>query len=165
MSHIKKITIIAVFSAILFVQEEALTFIPNVQLTVFLLILYGKVFGFKDTVIIICIHTLLDNIVMGSLSILYFPFMLIGWLLIPITVCSLLKKCNNNFILAGFSIIFSFVYCWIFMIPNIIFYSIDIKAYLISDILWEIVLAISSFLTTLWLYKPCASVLNKLVDN
>ena len=51
------------------------------------------------------------------------------------------------------------------MIPNIIFYSIDIKAYLISDILWEIVLAISSFLTTLWLYKPCVSVLNKLVDN
>lgn len=165
MSHIKNITIISVFSAILFVQEEALSFIPNVQLTVFLLILYSKIFGFKSTAIIICIHTLLDNIVMGSLNVFYFPFMLIGWLLIPIVVCTLLKKCNNNFILASFSIIFSFVYCWIFMIPNIIFYSIDIKAYLISDILWEIVFAVSSFLTTLWLYNPCASILNKLVDN
>lgn len=165
MSRIKQITIIAAFSAILFVQEEALTFLPNVQLTVFLLILYSKVFGFKNTAIIVCIHTLLDNIVMGSLNIIYFPFMLIGWLLIPIIVCSLLKKCNNSFILASFSIIFSFVYCWIFMIPNIIFYSIDIKTYLISDILWEIVLAISSFLTTLWLYNPCESILNRLVEN
>ena len=165
MYHIKRITIIAVFSAILFVQEEALSFIPNVQLTVFLLILYSKVLGFKNTTIIICIHTLLDNIVMGSLNIFYFPFMLVGWILIPIITCTLLKKCDSNLILAGFSVIFSFVYCWIFMIPNIVFYSIDIKTYLISDILWEIVLAISSFLTTLWLYKPCASVLNKLVDN
>ena len=165
MSHIKKITIIAVFSAILFVQEEALTFIPNVQLTVFLLILYSKVFGFKDTVIIVCIHTLLDNIVMGSLNILYFPFMLIGWLLIPVTTCTLLKKCDSNLILAVFSIFFSFIYCWIFMVPNIIFYSINIKAYLLSDILWEIILATSSFLTTLWLYRPCASILSKLAEN
>ena len=165
MSRIKQITIIAAFSAILFVQEEVLTFLPNVQLTVFLLILYSKVLGFKNTTIIVCIHTLLDNIVMGSLNIIFFPFMLIGWLLIPIIVCSLLKKCNNSFILASFSIIFSFVYCWIFMIPNIIFYSININTYLISDILWEIVLAISSFLTTLWLYNPCASILNKLVEN
>ena len=95
MSRIKQITIIAAFSAILFVQEEVLTFLPNVQLTVFLLILYSKVLGFKNTTIIVCIHTLLDNIVMGSLNIIFFPFMLIGWLLIPIIVCSLLKKCNN----------------------------------------------------------------------
>ena len=53
MFRTKDLTIIAVFSAILFVQELALSFIPNVQLTVFLLVLYSKVFGLKKTFIII----------------------------------------------------------------------------------------------------------------
>lgn len=77
----------------------------------------------------------------------------------------IVKKCDSNLILAVFSILFSFIYCWIFMVPNIIFYSINIKAYLLSDILWEIFLATSSFLTTLWLYRPCVSILSKLADN
>ena len=37
---VKDMALIAMFAAILFIQEEALTFIPNVQLTVFLLVLY-----------------------------------------------------------------------------------------------------------------------------
>ena len=68
MFRIKDITIIAFFSAILFVQEQLFSFLPNVQLTVFLIVLYSKVFGFTKTAIIILIHTLLDNIVMGSMN-------------------------------------------------------------------------------------------------
>ena len=52
MFRTKDLTIIAVFSAILFVQELSLSFIPNIQLTVFLLVLYSKVFGLKKTCII-----------------------------------------------------------------------------------------------------------------
>ena len=77
MFRIKDITIIAIFAAILFVQEQLLTFLPNVQLTVFLIVLYSKVFGLSKTLIIILIHTILDNILMSSFSLYYFPFMLI----------------------------------------------------------------------------------------
>ena len=86
MFRIKDITIIAFFSAILFVQEQLLTFLPNVQLTVFLIVLYSKVFGLSKTLIIILIHTILDNIIMSSFSLYYFPFMLIGWSLMPINI-------------------------------------------------------------------------------
>ena len=36
MRRVKDITIIAILAAILFVQEQALSFLPNIQLTVFL---------------------------------------------------------------------------------------------------------------------------------
>ena len=160
----KDITIIAVFSAILFVQELALSFIPNVQLTVFLLVLYSKVFGFKKTTIIILIHTILDNLVMGSLNLIYFPFMLIGWLIIPIVTTTILKKTNNIIVLAIFGVIFSLTYCWIFMIPNVLFYEINVLVYLSTDIVFEIVLAISSFLTILWLYYPCSKLIRKFIN-
>ena len=52
---VKRLVRIAILAAVLFVQEFALSFIPNVQLTVFLLVLYSKVFGLKKTCIIILI--------------------------------------------------------------------------------------------------------------
>ena len=65
---VKRLVRIAIFAAIMFVQEFALSFIPNVQLTVFLLVLYSKVFGLKKTCIIILIHTILDNHKKGKKS-------------------------------------------------------------------------------------------------
>ena len=37
MTIIKNITLIAIFSVILFVQEQILSFLPNIQFTVFLI--------------------------------------------------------------------------------------------------------------------------------
>ena len=139
MIKIKDITVIAFFTGILFIQEQLFSFIPNVQLTVFLLVLYSKVFGLKKTCIIILIHTILDNFVIGSLNLIYFPFMLIGWLIIPIVTTTILKKTNNNIVLALAGIIFSLIYCWIFIIPNVIVYKINILTYLSADIIFEIV--------------------------
>ena len=79
---IKDMVIIAVCTAILFVQEELLSFLPNIQFTVFLIVLYSKKLGFFKTSFIVIIHTILDNLFMGSFNIIYFPFMLLGWLLI-----------------------------------------------------------------------------------
>ena len=165
MREIKDLTIIAVFSSILFAQEQLLTFLPNVQLTVFLLVLYSKVFGFTRTTTIIIIHVLLDNLLMGSFNAIYVPFMLIGWWIIPLVTCILLKKVDNSFILAGAGIIFAFIYSWCFIIPNVLFLNVNWITYLYSDILWEIILALSSFITILWLYKPCVKLLNKLKLN
>ena len=149
----KDIALIAIFSVILFVQEQLLSFIPNVQLTVFLLVLYSKVLGFKKTALIVLIHTILDNLINGSLNLMYFPFMLLGWMIIPIVITTLFRKTENSLVLGVAGIIFSFIYCWLFMIPNLIVYKTNILSYIAVDIFWEIVLAISSFLTILWLYN------------
>lgn len=162
---IKDITLIAILTTILFVQEQLLSFIPNVQLTVFLLVIYSKVLDFKKTSIIVLLHTLLDNIINGSMNIIYFPFMLLGWMLIPIFITTVFKKTENSLILGLIGIAFSFIYCWLFMIPQIIIYNVDIFEYLLSDLFFEIALAISSFLTILWLYGVTSKFLRNILKK
>lgn len=164
MFRIKDITIIAFFTAILFVQEQLLTILPNVQLTVFLIVLYSKVFGLTKTLIIVLLHTILDNLIMGSFSIYYLPFMLIGWMIIPIIICLFFKKVDNAIVLAIIGTVCSFIYSWLFAIGQVLLTNVSLIAYLVSDITFEIVLALSSFLSILWLYKPCSKLLFKLVD-
>ena len=53
---IKDIVLIAACISIVFVQEQILSFIPNIQLTVFLLVLFSKKLGFIKKTIIVFIH-------------------------------------------------------------------------------------------------------------
>lgn len=152
------LAIMAMLTAIIFIQEQLFTIVPNVQLTVFLLVLYSKKIGFIRTSIILAIHVVLDNLVIGSFSYLYTPFMFIGWMFIPIIFCTFMKRVENPLILGIVSVLCSFFYCWVYIIPNVIFYNINLIAYLISDIMFECVLATCSFLTVLILYKPCSKV-------
>ena len=114
---IKNICLIALFAVILFVQEEALSFLPNIQLTVFLIIFYSKVMGFKRTSIIVIIYFLLDCAVMGSWHPLYISFQLMGWILIPTLMCTIFKKVENNILLALLAAMFALLYSWIMIYP------------------------------------------------
>ena len=160
MNKTKEIVVLAFLTALLFVQEQTLTFLPNIQLTVFLLILYSKMLGYKKTLIIIFVHVLLDNLIMSSMNPVFMTFMFIGWSIIPITL-HLMDKEHTAFELALLSIAFSFVYCWVYIIPNVFVYEINAMAYFISDIPFACILAMSSFLSTLWLYEPCKKVFEK----
>ena len=158
---VKDMALIAMFAAILFIQEEALTFIPNVQLTVFLLVLYSKRLGFVRTSIIIIIHVILDNLVMGSFSVIWTPAMFVGWMLIPIVICTIFRKIDNFIILAIAGAILSFTYCWCFVLPNYLVMHIKPLKYLASDVLFECILAASSFISILCLYIPMKNIFVK----
>ena len=97
-NKIKEISLIGILAGILFVLEQALVFLPNIQLTVFLIILYSKKLGFKRSIIIIILYVLLDNLVIGSFNIIFTPFMFIGWAIIPLTLCTVFKRIENNII-------------------------------------------------------------------
>ena len=159
--NIRDITLIAALTAIIFVQEELLTIIPNVQLTVFLLVLYSKKVGFKKTSIIILIHTLLDNLVMGSFNMFYIVFMFIGWMIIPLTLCSIFKNVESNYSLAFLGILFSFCYCFVYIVPNVVIADVKFLDYLYADIIFEVILAMSSFISILLLYNPISKFLDK----
>ena len=133
-------------------------------LLLFLILLYSKVFGLTKTLIIVLLHTILDNLIMGSFNIYYFPFMFIGWMIIPIIVCLFFKKVDNAIVLAIIGTVCSFVYSWLFAIGQVLLTDVSLLVYLASDFTFEIILAISSFLSILWLYKPCSKLLLKLVD-
>jgi energy-coupling factor transport system substrate-specific component len=159
---VRDITTIGLLATVLFVQEEALTFLPNIQLTVLLIVLYSECLGFWKTTIIVIIHVLLDNLVMASFNPIYTPFMFVGWELIPILLCTVFKRVSKPLPLAFLGILFSFLYSWVYMIPNTFFYDIPFVPYLVSDIPFECLLASSSFLSILWLYSPLKKVLDKL---
>lgn len=163
--NVRDIALIAILSTILFVQEQVLTFLPNIQLTVFLLVLYSKKLGFIRTTIIVIIHVLLDNLFMGSMNLVYTPAMFVGWMLIPIIICTLFKKTESPFLLAIFGFIEGFLYSWMFILPNYLLYNINPLAYLASDVLFEFLLAISSFLSILFLYKYVSNYFDKLYIN
>jgi hypothetical protein len=158
---IRDLTLIAVLTTILYVQEQLLSFIPNVQLTVFLITLYSKKLGLLKTSIITIIHVLLDNLFLGGINIYYTPAMMIGWLIIPLTLCTIFKKVNSNIILAILGVVYSFIYCWIYIIPNVILFKFNFVDYLIADVIFEIVLAASSFVSILLLYKPMSKLFER----
>lgn len=158
---IRDLSLIAVLTTILFVQEQLLTFIPNVQLTVFLIVLYSKKLGFVKTSIITIIHVLLDNLFLGGINIYYTPAMLVGWLIIPTTLSTIFKKVHSNISLAILGAIYSFIYCWIYIIPNVILFKFNYIDYLIADIPFEIILVVSSFVSILLLYNPISKIFTK----
>lgn len=163
MYKIKNITLIAVLAAILFVQEQVLSFLPNIQLTVFLLVLYSKIFKLWKVLLVIVIHVLLDNLFMGSFSIYYFPFMLLGWSIIPIIINIFFKNTENSIVLAIVGFGCSFIYCFLFAIPQVLLTETSLMTYLAADFSFEIILAISSFLAILWLFKPCYKIMKDIL--
>ena len=163
MSRIKDITIIAILAAILFIQELALSGLPNIQLTILLIIVYTKTLGIKRTIFIVMIHTILDNLVWGF-DLRYFIPMLIGWLLIPLSIGTLFRKVNKVIILALLGVAYAFIYSWLLSLPYLLISESAFIGYLAGDVLFEIILAASSFITILWLYEPLYKALFKL-DN
>ena len=159
---IKDITLIAILAAILFVQKQVFSFIPFIQFTVLLLFLYSKHLGTIKTLIIITIHVILDNLLSGYFNPILVLSMIIGWSLIPILLCSIFKKVNSNIMLALLGLLLSFLYSWVIALPHSIIMEIDFFSYLTMDIIYELSLSISSFITILLLYKPLSKVFGKL---
>lgn len=162
---IRDITLIALLAVILFVQEEALTFVPGLQFTVFLLVFYSKKLGLWRTSIIVLVHVFLDNLFIGSFSIIYTPFMFAGWIIIPLTMCTLFKKVENPIILGLLGALYSFIYCWMYFIPDCAIYGIGLIPKFLSDILFEALMAAMSLLSIAFLYRPLSKILDPILDS
>lgn len=158
---VKEIVLLAFLAVILLVQEEALTFLPNIQLTVFLLVLYAKKLGFTKTTIIVTLHVLLDNLVMGSMNPIMMAFMWMGWMWIPLLLSTVFKTVDGPMKLSFLGILFALLYSWTFVIYSCFIFKMNFMHYMVADILFEILLATSSFLSILWLYNPCAKVFDR----
>lgn len=161
MLKVKDITIISILTTILFVQEQLLSFIPNVQLTFLLIVVYSKVLGLGRSLIIILLHVLLDTLINGSFTPNIIIPMLIGYGVVPITLQVFFKNAKTPLFLASFGILFACLYSFSFMLVNVLILDINIVTYIIADLPFTIILAMSNFLTILWLYTPLSNLLIK----
>lgn len=163
---VKKMLFIAAAVSIIFVQEQMLMFLPNIQFTVLLIILFSSIFTFKESVTMILVYVLLDSLFMGAMS----PFtvlpLIIGWMLIPISYHTILRRTENEYILAVFALLFGFVFGWVFIPFNMLQTGISNPIpYLIADIPFEALMAGCGFLTVIYVYKPLKQTLNQLVHG
>ena len=155
-SALKDMTIVVVLASILFVQQIALSFIPNVSFSVLLVVLYTKVMGFKKTTLIIILHVLAINLLspLGPVVPTLIPAMFIAWMLIPILLTTIFKKLNSALGLSIFGLFFGFLYGWVYIPFTVWFIGTPFLPYLIWDIPFEIVMAIANMISILWLYDP-----------
>ncbi len=155
---IKELCILVMLTAILFVQEELLTIIPSVQLTFFLIFLYGGILGIRRGSLVVVTHTLLDNLFMAS----FMPQVLLPMLLgheITLIMGSVLKNKKEIIMCIGM-IISTISYSLIFLISTVIFFSVKPIPYLISDIPFTTILILCNVICLLSLYKPLYKFLN-----
>ncbi len=151
---VKNLVLISFLSVILFVQKLMLAFLPNIQLTDLLIILFSKTLGTRRTGVIVTLYVFLDSLAFGSISLIYSPFILIGWLMIPFLLNSSFRKVESVLGLAVLGIFFSLLYSLINIMPNLFIIEVSFWHYLLLDIPFEILLSVSSFLSIIWFYKP-----------
>lgn len=150
----------AVFTSILFVQEEILTFIPNVQFTFLLITLYGATMGLKWGSLIVLAHVLLDNLFMGSFIPTVIIPMYIGY---EFTLLfGYLTRGKNIWLIAVLCSLSIIIYTQAFAITNVLFYKVNYGVYMVSDIPFTVLLIIFSSITIIWLYKPLYKIINNL---
>lgn len=162
---VRDFALISVLTAILFIQEQILIFIPNVQLTFLLIILYAKKLRLTHVVMIVSIYVLIDSLFTSSFGLVYTPYIYIGLMLIPVSLKTIFKKVESSVGLAFLSIIFSFIYCWLFFIPFVLIMKVDFIAYLTADILFEVILVASNFLAVIILYDPISKLFEELIKK
>jgi len=159
------LVVIAIFTAIIFVVEQALSFIPNVQLTVFFFILYTRLIGSKKTLFIVIMHTLLDNIYMGTLIWHLVVPMMFGWSLIPILLGTVFKKVESVMGLTLFAFGFGFIYGIAFIPFQAYVWGYDMWLYFMYDIPFEFAMGISGALSVAMLYQPVYHYMNLEISN
>ena len=160
-----EIVVMAALTAILLLQKQLLTFLPNVTLNFFLILLYSKVLGLGRTAAIVTVYLLLDSTLWGSLNPIFTTAQWIGWMWGPLITCTLLKKTESSIPLAFANMGFAFLYSWTMIVPTALVLTNQIrnlKAYIIADIPWELMLAVSAFLPTLLLHEQVETLFRKL---
>jgi hypothetical protein len=159
------IAIIAIFTGIVFAVEQVLAFIPNVQLTVFLLILYTRLLGGRKTFFIALLHTIMDNIYNGTLLAHMVIPMAMAWSFIPLTLSTIFKRFKSSFSLTIFAFVFGFVYGIIFIPFSVYTYGYKPWAYFMADVPFEFMMAISGALSVALLYQPVYLLLKEELDH
>ncbi|MGE4572269.1 MAG: hypothetical protein AB7E09_05935 [Candidatus Izemoplasmatales bacterium] len=165
-NHVKEISLLAISTSILIVQEYVLQFLPNIQLTTLLILVYTYVFGLKKTSMIVLVHVFIDNLLLGSIGMIHVWLpMLLAWLLITFLFSLLIKKTHNLLVYAFSAYLFGHLYGLIFVPFQGLLLNVPMIPYLIADIPFQLIMAITNFLTILWLFPVLSKFLSDLYKH
>ena len=156
---VKKITRIALLSAILYVSKVALEFLPNVELVSLLTIIYTLVFG-AEAFLIVTVFNMFELIQWGFGS--WWVSYLYLWPLLCLIVLGLKKLVKNEFVIWSvvsgcFGLIFGSLFALVY-IPIDPAYAL---AYWIAGLPWDVWHGVCNFVLMLILGKPFSQILYK----
>jgi hypothetical protein len=157
---VKKMTRIALLSAILYVSKVALEFLPNVELVSLLVILYTLVFG-SEAFLIVTVFNLFEFIQWGFgtwwLSYLYV------WPLLVLVTLLLKKAVKEEFLVWSIvSGMFGLLFGGLFAIAYLPVDRAYALSYWISGLPWDVWHALWNFVLMMVLGKPLYLLFRKL---
>ncbi|NLC34322.1 MAG: hypothetical protein GX760_03550 [Erysipelothrix sp.] len=159
-----KTVLIAFLSALLIVSKELLSAIPNVELVSLLIIVYTYTVGLKTTLSITVIFTLVQAFIYPPH--LWIITYLIIWPLLAF-ISSLLQKVQVSTVMIALTAgLFGLAFGAIDSVTNIILYGPTMFLPMwIRGLPWDIIHAISNYLTVLLLFNPIVRNLEKILTT
>lgn len=158
--NIKKLTRIAMLSAILYLSKVAFEFIPNVELVTMLTMIYAMVFG-AEAYLVVTVFNFFELIQWGF-GTWWFSYLYVWPLLCLITI--LLKRfIREEFLIwavvaGGYGLIFGSLFA-LFYLPMDPHY---VLSYWISGLPWDVAHGVANFIVMLVLGKPLYRLLKQL---
>ena len=104
---------------------------------------------------------MLVAILLGGLFLSPFTFLAYSAVLAIFKLFGKVEKAWVLGIIAGFA---GLVLSWIYVIPSVLLFEMDLGAYLVADIIPQITLFIVNFMTVSILYKPLMKITQSQID-
>ena len=156
---VRKITRIALLSAILYVSKVALEFLPNVELVSLLTVLYTLVFG-KEAFLIVTVFNLFELIQWGFGT--WWVSYLYVWPLLVLITLLLKKIIKEEFLIwSVVSGLFGLIFGSLFAIVSLPVDPAYALAYWISGLPWDVWHGVCNFVLMLVIGKPLYLLLKK----
>ncbi|MCR4875362.1 MAG: hypothetical protein K5923_06495 [Clostridia bacterium] len=163
-----RLVLMALMVALLVAVDEALAFIPFLQLVTFTIVMCYCVFGYKFTIVVLFIYVTLDCLISGGMWPLFvsIPVMFVAWLFLP-TLLNFSKLVKGSifkklWVIVPITAIHGFIYGQTFAVVTTLIYNSDTwdlfyrgwLGWTMADIPWEVAQCIVGAVTVGLMLPP-----------
>ncbi len=154
MKSVKKLVILSVLAAVLFVVQVAFSFLPNIEFVTLLLIIYAHTLAYHEAFLVILVFTLMETTVWGIHD------WVIGYLWVWSLLIFLSKKLHPLFqekanLWAIFGAVWGIVFGILFSFQHGLFYGWSMGlAFYLRGLTLDIIHAVGNYIILLLLYRP-----------
>lgn len=155
----RDIALVGMMAAVMEVCKEALSFLPNVELVTFLVILFSIFWGRKATLATV-ILTVLEIALYGiSLWVLIYLYI---WPLLSLLAWQL-RKCRNIFVWSAFSGLYGLAFGALSSLPNLLLFGPAAAfTFWVTGLPYDLLHGVSNAVLMFLLYRPVAGVLEQI---
>ena len=159
LTRVREIVLISFLSILLTVGKLILASIPNIEVVSFLFIVYTVVLGFKRTFVISIIFTTVEILIwgFGVWTIGYYVF----WPVLIIIASLLKNRIKTELGWAVVSGLYGLSFGLLFALYTAPLTKVNVFAYWLAGIQFDVVHMIGNFIVMITLYKPVKATLEK----